>query len=55
MSEDKPKKKEEKNKSDMMWVAKINNFKSELWELQRAARWQYRTDIKALMCRGIED
>ena len=34
---------------------RINRFFLSLAELNKSARFQYRVDTKALMCRGIED
>ena len=38
-----------------LWVTRLDNFFFEMKLLTKANRWQYKTDIKALMCRGIED
>lgn len=39
----------------LIWTAKINRMIDELKTLTKNDRTQYRTDIKAVMCRGIAD
>ena len=40
---------------NLIWTAKINRMIEELKTLTKNDRTQYRTDIKAVMCRGIPD
>ena len=39
----------------VFWTTKVERIKAELFKLGRAEKLQYRTDMKALMCRGIKD
>lgn len=45
-----------KDKDKKVFITeRINRFFLSLAELNKSARFQYRVDTKALMCRGIED
>lgn len=49
MSEEKP---QEEKKKNLFWVARVNNAIPNWRQFMKQERQQYRTDVKALLCRG---